>query len=98
MLELMYSSGLRVSELVNLKVSDIDLNNKSVRCMGKGSKERIVPIGDIANDYLSKYINEYRDSMKKGYYTESLFLNNHGKEMTRQGFFLIIKNILFKKN
>ena len=97
MLELMYSSGLRVSELVSLKISDIDLNNSSVRCMGKGSKERIVPIGDVANDYLSIYINKYRDSMKKGYYTESLFLNNHGKEMTRQGFFLIIKKIAKEK-
>ncbi|MGN1341641.1 MAG: site-specific tyrosine recombinase/integron integrase [Bacilli bacterium] len=98
MLELMYSSGLRVSELVNLKLSDIDLENNYVRCFGKGNKERIVPIGEIANDYLKKYINEYRDSMKKGYYTENIFLNNHGKNITRQGFFLIIKNIAKEKN
>lgn len=93
MLELMYSSGLRVSELVDLKLSNIDLDNGYVRCLGKGKKERIVPIGEIALDYLKKYINEYRSNMLKGYYTENIFLNNHGKNMTRQGFFLIIKKI-----
>lgn len=93
MLELMYSSGLRVSELVSLELKDIDLDNKFVRCIGKGKKERIVPIGDYAVDYLKKYIEEYRPLLKKGYNTDSLFLNNHGKEMTRQGFFLIIKKI-----
>lgn len=98
MLELIYSSGLRVSELINLDLSDIDLNNNYVRCFGKGSKERIVPIGEYSSKYLSIYINEYRDSMKKGYYTEKIFLNNHGKEMTRQGFFKIIKKIAKDKD
>lgn len=98
MLELMYSSGLRVSELINLELSDIDLNNNYVRCFGKGSKERIVPIGEYSSKYLSIYINEYRDSMKKGYYIEKIFLNNHGKEMTRQGFFKIIKKIAKDKD
>ncbi len=98
MLELMYSSGLRVSELINLELSDMDLNNNYVRCFGKGSKERIVPVGEYSSKYLSIYINEYRDSMKKGYYTEKIFLNNHGKEMTRQGFFKIIKKIAKDKD
>lgn len=98
MLELMYSSGLRVSELINLKLSDIDLDNDYVRCFGKGNKERIVPIGEVAIEYLKIYINEYRDSMKKGYYTENIFLNNHGKNITRQGFFLIIKQIAKEKD
>ena len=98
MLELMYSSGLRVSELINLELSDIDLHNNYVRCFGKGSKERIVPIGEYSSKYLSIYINEYRDGMKKGYYTEKIFLNNHGKEMTRQGFFKIIKKIAKDKD
>lgn len=98
MLELMYSSGLRVSELVDLKLNNIDLDNGYVRCLGKGKKERIIPIGEIAIEYLKKYINEYRTSMKKGYYTENVFLNNHGKNITRQGFFLIIKNIAKEKN
>ena len=97
MLELMYSSGLRVSELVDLKLSDINIEDGYVRCFGKGKKERIVPIGEYALDYLKIYLNDYRDSMKKGYYTESVFLNNHGKEMTRQGFFLIIKKIAKEK-
>ena len=97
MLELMYSSGLRVSELVDLKLSNINLEEGYVRCFGKGKKERIVPIGEIALDYLRIYINEYRDSMLKGYYTENIFLNNHGKNMTRQGFFLIIKKIAEEK-
>ena len=98
MLELMYSSGLGVSELINLELSDIDLNNNYVRCFGKGSKERIVPVGEYSSKYLSIYINEYRDSMKKSYYTEKIFLNNHGKEMTRQGFFKIIKKIAKDKD
>ena len=98
MLELMYSSGLRVSELINLELKDIDLDNNYVRCFGKGSKERIVPIGEYSSKYLSIYINEYRDSMKKGYYTEKIFLNNHGKELTRQGLFKIIKKIAKEKN
>lgn len=98
MLELMYSSGLRVSELVDLKLNNIDLENGYVRCLGKGKKERIVPIGEVAIEYLKEYIYNYRDSMKKGYYTENIFLNNHGKNITRQGFFLIIKNIAKEKN
>lgn len=93
MLELMYSSGLRVSELVDLKLANLNLEDGYVRCLGKGKKERIVPIGEIALDYLKIYIYEYRDSMLKGYYTEHVFLNNHGKNMTRQGFFLIIKKL-----
>ena len=98
MLELMYSSGLRVSELVSLTLKDIDIESRIVRCFGKGGKERIVPIGDYALEYLKKYIMEYRSLLKKDYYTESLFLNNHGKEMTRQGFFLIVKKIAKEKN
>ena len=86
-----------MSTLVSLELKDIDLENKIVRCFGKGKKQRIVPIGDYALDYLKKYIDEYRPLLKKNYYSESLFLNNHGKEMTRQGFFLIIKKIAKEK-
>lgn len=93
MLELMYSSGLRVSELVNLTLNDIDLTENIVKVFGKGSKERNVPIGDYATDALKVYIEEHRGSMLKGYFTDSLFLNNHGKKMTRQGFFIILKNL-----
>ena len=93
MLELMYGTGLRVSELVGLKLTDVDLENGYVRCFGKGSKERIVPIGDIALKYLKIYILGYRDSMKKGYICDNIFLNNHGKTITRHGFLYLLKNI-----
>lgn len=93
MIELMYCAGLRVSELVNLKLEQIDINNKIVRIYGKGNKERIVPLGDVAIKYLSIYINEYRNSMKKGYITDNIFLNNHGKAISRHGFIYILKNI-----
>ena len=93
MIELMYGTGLRVSELVNLKMDQVDLENCYVRCFGKGNKERIVPIGEIAMKYLKIYINNYRDSMKKGYITDNIFLNNHGKPISRHGFLYILKNI-----
>jgi integrase/recombinase XerD len=97
MLELMYATGLRVSELVSLSVNDIDFENATVRCFGKGSKERIVPIVDYALNIVKEYLENYRTSMLKGYITDSLFLNNHGKLMTRQGFFKIIKQIALTK-
>ena len=93
MLELMYATGLRVSELVELKLNDIDFSDDIIRIMGKGSKERIIPIGDIALEYLEEYINNHRSLMLKGNVCDYVFLNNHGKKMTRQGFFKIIKKI-----
>ena len=93
MLELMYATGLRVSELVNLKVYDINLEEAIVKTMGKGSKERIIPIGDYALNALKNYIYEYRDTLLKKNVNDYLFLNNHGKQMTRQGFFKIIKKL-----
>ena len=97
MLELLYASGLRVSELINLKLQDIDFSQDIIRTFGKGSKERIIPIGDYAKEYLEKYIYEYRGSMLKKENSEYIFLNNHGKQMTRQGFFKIIKKIAKEK-
>ena len=97
MLELLYASGLRVSELVNLKLQDVDFSQDIIRTFGKGSKERIIPIGDYAKEYLEKYIYEYRGSMLKRETSEYIFLNNHGKQMTRQGFFKIIKKIAKEK-
>ncbi len=93
MLELMYATGLRVSELINLEINNIDLDNSIVRCFGKGNKERIIPIGDIALKYLKIYINNYRDNLKKTYICDKIFLNNHGKAITRQGFLKILKTI-----
>lgn len=93
MIELMYATGLRVSELVNLKLQDVDLNQDIVRTFGKGSKERIIPIGEYAVESLETYIYNYRGMMLKKRPCEYLFINNHGKKMTRQGFFKIIKKI-----
>ena len=98
MLELMYSTGLRVSELVSLKLNNVDFDNCIIKTIGKGNKERIIPISDYALYYLKTYINEYRGSMMKKNIHDYVFVNNHGKEMTRQGFFKIIKNIAFQKN
>lgn len=98
MLELMYATGLRVSELCNLMINDINLDDNYVKCFGKGSKERIVPFGSTCNKYLKIYIEEYRDKLVKQRIDEHLFLNNHGKMMTRQGFLFIIKNICKDKN
>ena len=97
MLELMYATGLRVSELVNLKVYDVNLEEAIVKTMGKGSKERIIPMGDYALNALKIYINEYRSSLFKKEINDYLFLNNHGKQMTRQGFFKIIKKIALEQ-
>ena len=97
MLELLYATGLRVSELVNLKVYDINLEEAIVKTMGKGSKERIIPLGDYALSALRVYIEEYRSSLFKKEINDYLFLNNHGKKMTRQGFFKIIKKIAYEK-
>lgn len=98
MMELMYATGLRVSELVDLNINDIDFDNATIRCFGKGSKERIIPVVDYALNILKDYLETYRNGMLKGYITESLFLNNHGQKMTRQGFFKIIKKIAKEKN
>ena len=96
-LELMYASGLRISETINLKLYDIDLENDIVRVFGKGSKERIVPIGTVAVNALNKYINEYREKMLKNKKSDYLFLNNHGNKITRQGLFKNLKSILKEK-
>ncbi len=91
MLELMYSSGLRVSELINLKLNDISLDEDVVRILGKGSKERIVPIGDCAKEALSNYINIYRKDLFKNNRSDYLFLSKNGTKLSRQYFFKLIK-------
>ena len=98
MLELLYSTGLRVSELVNLELSNIDLENCTLKTIVKGNKERIIPISDYALYYVEKYINEYRGSMLKKGVNNYVFINNHGNVMTRQGFFKIIKKLAAEKN
>ena len=90
-LELLYATGLRISELINLEFKNIDLNDCIVRIMGKGSKERIVPINDLAIKYLKIYVKDYRHKLVKTEQNNYVYLNNHGKKMTRQGVFKMIK-------
>lgn len=97
MLELMYATGLRVSELVNLKLNDLDLDMDLIRTLGKGSKERVIPVGDYAIYFVKKYLAEYRNQFLKDN-TDYLFLNNHGKKLTRQGFYKLVKELAVKKN
>lgn len=93
MLEVMYATGLRVSELVGLCFSNIDFENSIIRVNGKGKKDRIVPLGEIAQYYLKIYINDYRSKLLNKNNYDLIFLNNHGKPISRQGFNFILNNI-----
>lgn len=92
MLELLYATGLRVSELVNLKLLDVNLEAGYVKALGKGSKERMVPFGEKALQALKRYFSHGRPSLLKNGHPPQLFLNFRGKPLTRQGFWKIIKN------
>ena len=91
MLELLYATGLRISELVNLKINDVNFNECYVRVFGKGKKERIVPIADVALKYLNIYINEYRNEILGNTISDYIFISNSKKNISRQAFFKIIK-------
>ncbi|HHY28806.1 MAG TPA: site-specific tyrosine recombinase XerD [Desulfitobacterium dehalogenans] len=91
MIEVLYGCGLRVSELVGLKVSDIIFETRTLRCRGKGNKERIVPIGEYALEVLQEYLDHYREELKGKNKTEILFLNSRGTALTRQGVWDILK-------
>ena len=91
MLELLYATGMRVSELVALDVESVDLGQGSVRCFGKGSKERVVPIHARAVRYLRSYLEESRPRMAGRASGGSLFLNQRGGRLSRQGLWLILK-------
>lgn len=92
MLELMYASGLRVSELVGLHLNQINFNQGVIRVMGKGSKERLVPIGEEAHDALEHFIHYFRaDLQKPSIKTDAVFLSSRGQGMTRQAFWQMIK-------
>lgn len=99
MLELLYATGMRISELTTLKFSNIDLINDCVRVEGKGSKERIIPINDASKKALSIYLEEYRAKLcKPGKTTDALFLNNRGTPITRQGLFKLLKQLCISCN
>lgn len=91
MLEVLYATGLRVSELVSLKVGDVNLNVGYLMAFGKGSKERVVPIGESAQQWVKNYISDGRPKLYKGQ-SEYLFINRSGKAITRQGFWKAIKS------
>jgi integrase/recombinase XerD len=91
MLELMYASGLRVSELVALKLVELSLNDGVLRVTGKGSKTRLVPFGEQARYWLERYMNEARGVILDGQVDDALFVTNRGGPMTRQMFWVVIK-------
>mgnify|MGYP001184635151 FL=1 len=92
MIELLYSCGLRVSELINFSFHDINLKDEFIRVYGKGNKERMLPLGEIAIDFLSEYEKNARPLLLKNGQCDSYFLSNRGSAMSRQNFFYIIKD------
>lgn len=91
MLEVLYASGLRVSELVTLKVAQVSLDMGVTRVMGKGSKERLVPLGEEALDWIKRYLVDVRPVLLDGKLTDDLFVTQRGEGMTRQMFWYLIK-------
>ncbi len=91
MLELLYATGIRVSELINLNVDNLNLDMGFVRCFGKGSKERIIPLGKVAIKWVGEYLGWGRAKLIKTPNQPSLFVNYNGHRLTRQGFWKIIK-------
>jgi integrase/recombinase XerD len=98
MLELLYATGLRVSELVSLDVEDINMSGPYVRCMGKGSKERTIPIHEHAATAVAEYLDEGRAPLVKARKESALFVNRRGERLTRQGFWLILKQYAKEAN
>lgn len=95
-LELLYSSGIRISELVNIKTPNYDSEECLIRIMGKGSKERIIPLGDYAINIMNDYMNNYRPLINKKF-TDYIFINNRGDKISRQFIFKVIKKEALKK-
>ncbi|MYD36749.1 MAG: site-specific tyrosine recombinase XerD [Dehalococcoidia bacterium] len=93
MLELLYATGMRVSELVSLSVVDVNLDEGYVRCRGKGYKERIIPVYPEAIRALRLYIDEARPKLRRRRDEPALFLNRRGNRLTRQGFWLLLKSL-----
>lgn len=91
MLELLYASGLRVSELVGLPVAGVELQSGVVRVLGKGRKERLVPIGEVAQDWLTRYLGEGRPQLLRGQVSNAFFVTARGAAMTRQAFWYLLK-------
>ncbi|MGI5911115.1 MAG: site-specific tyrosine recombinase XerD [Syntrophomonadaceae bacterium] len=90
MLELMYGTGVRVSELLTLQIKDLNTIAGFLRCLGKGRKERIIPVNQTAIDWIQRYLARARNLLVKNHLENSLFVNAKGKPMSRQGFFKIL--------
>lgn len=97
-LELLYATGMRVTELIQIKIDDVNLIMGFVKVFGKGNKERIIPLGDTVIEYLDTYINSVRPQLLKKTVTNVLFLNMHGRPLTRQGIWKLIKQYGLKAN
>ena len=91
MLELMYASGLRVTELVLVKIQEVSMNDQVLRITGKGNKTRLIPFGEIASSWIARYLNQARPAIMKGKIDDALFVTARGKPMTRQMFWILIK-------
>lgn len=94
MLELLYATGLRVSELISLELNDVHLTMGFVRCFGKGNKERIVPLGDVASEAIEHYLQYSRPILtKRNAHETKFFVNHHGRPLSRQGFWKLLKKL-----
>ncbi|MCH8283505.1 MAG: site-specific tyrosine recombinase XerD [Chloroflexi bacterium] len=92
LLQLVYATGMRVTEMISLDVGDVNLESGMVRCMGKGSKERIIPMHQEAVAVIDTYVRQGRPGLLRSILEPALFLNRRGQRLTRQGFWLILKN------
>lgn len=97
MLELVYATGIRVTELISLNIDDIDLENRTIKCVGK-NKERVIPIGSLAINALKDYMEKSRSVLIKDEQDPALFININGQRLTRQGFWKIIKQYKAQAN
>jgi len=91
MIELLYATGMRVSELISVRTADLHLRERYLTCTGKGDKERLVPIGDQANEWVERYQHTVRPTLLKGRSSPRLFLNVRGRPLSRIGFWKILK-------
>lgn len=96
MLELMYATGMRVSELIGLNTEHLNLDMGFIRCLGKGSRERIIPVGVVAIRFTKEYLLKSRARLRKNTWEKAVFLNRYGKRLTRQGFWKILKGYVQK--
>jgi len=92
MLRLLWATGMRVSELISLDLEHVDMTTDTVRCLGKGSKERQIPFGLRARGAVAQYLEDGRTALARRTQGNALFLNHHGERLTRQGFWLILKS------